>query len=132
MKIDFNHKFTQPDGKFIPERPPEMVKNDKGEMEEKKYPTFTLRNACINVLLGAKLVETVCPKCRHQFKEVEDISGEEKLRRYQLAMKIQNTKGLLDVGTKDIELLKKLIATVYSTLTSGQAWQVLDPHSESK
>ncbi len=132
MKIDFNYKFTDPDGTPMPERPPEMVKNDKGEMEEKKYPTFTLRKACINVLLGSRLVETTCPKCKYQFDKPEEIDGEEKLKRYQIAMKIQNSKGLLDIGTKDIELLKTRIALLYPTITSGQAWTILDPHSEKK
>ena len=130
MKININHKFTEPDGTPIPERQPQMVKNDKGEMEEKKYPTFTLKKACINVLLGSRLVEAKCPKCKHPFEKPEEIDGEEKLRRFQLVMKIQNSKATLDIGTKDIELLKKRIAILHPTLISGQAWQVLDPHSE--
>ncbi len=129
MKIDFNYKFTDPDGKFIPERPPEMVENKKGKMEEKKYPTFTLRKACINVLYGSKLVEDTCPKCGNLRDKQEVIDGEEKLKRHQLAMKIQNSKGLLDIGTKEIELLKERIAIIYPTMTSGQAWMILDPHS---
>ena len=132
MKIDFNYNFTEPDGTLIPERPPEMVENDKGEMEKKKYPTFTLKKACINVLLGSKVVEAKCPKCQHKFDKPEEVDGEEKLRRFQLTMQIQNSKDLLDVGTKDIELLKERIAAVYPTLTSGQAWAILDPHSEKK
>lgn len=132
MKIDFNYKFIEPDGKLIPEQPPEMVKNDKGEMEEKKYPPFTLRKACINVLYGSKLVENKCPKCGNLSEKPEVIDGEEKLKRHILAMKIQKSIGLLDIGTKDIELLKERIALVYPTLTSGQAWQILDPHSANK
>ena len=132
MKINFGYKFTNPGGTPLPERPPEMVKNEKGEMEEKKYPTFTLRKACINVLLGSRIVEIKCPKCKHQFDKPEKIDGEEKLRRWKLSMKIQNSKELLDIGTKDIELLKERIAAVYPTLTSGQAWSILDPHSENK
>ena len=132
MKINFGYKFTEPDGTFIPERLPEKVENDKGEMEEKTYPVFTLRKACINVLLGFKLIETKCPKCKHQFDKPEEIDGEEKLKRYQIAMRIQNSKGLLDMGTKEIELLKERIAAAHPTLISGQAWAILDPHSEAE
>ena len=64
MKIDFGHKSTEPDGTLLPERPPEMVKNDRGEMEEKNYPIFTLKKACVNVLLGLRLMGTICPKCK--------------------------------------------------------------------
>lgn len=131
MKIDVNYKFTELDGTIIPELPPEMEKID-GKMQEKKSPPFTLRKACANVLLGSRVMKIKCPKCGNMLDKPEEISGEEKLRRFQLATKIHNSTDLVDIGTKDIELLKERIAIIYPTMTSGQAWQVLDPHSEKK
>lgn len=52
-------------------------------------------------------------------------SGEEKFRRYELAMKIKNEKDV-DLPIEDVALIKKLIGSMYSPLVVGQAWKVLD------
>lgn len=129
MKIDFNYKFTELDGTIIPERPPIMEKDDKGETKEKKFPPFTLRKMCTDVLMGLRMKQIKCPKCGNELDQPEILTGEQKLERYDLAMRIQKSTGLLDLGTKEIEFLKKLIGIVYPQMTSGQAWQILDPHS---
>lgn len=128
MKIPFNHRFKTLDGKDIPERPEEEV---DGKKVKKEIPPFTLKTACVNVLLNPGVDEIVCPQCRHQIKKPEELTGEEKAGRFILATKIYNgdgSDGLVDIGTKDIELLKNLIAKNYPPLTVGQAWSVLDPH----
>lgn len=129
MKIDFNYKFKTLDGKVIPERPDEVEKDKDGkEVIKKKHPPFTLKTACVNVLLNTELDQIICPQCRTQIKSPKELSGEEKANRFMLATKIYNGNGLVDIGTKDIELLKDLIATNYPPLTAGQAWNILDPH----
>ncbi|MBA7652828.1 hypothetical protein ES703_60667 [subsurface metagenome] len=129
MKIDFNYKFKTLDGKVIPERPDEVERDKDGkEVIKKKHPPFTLKTACVNVLLNTDLDQVVCPQCRHQIKVPRELMGEEKANRFMLATKIFNGDGLADIGTKDIELLKDLIAKHYPPLTVGQAWETLDPH----
>ena len=123
MKIDFNYKFTELDGTIIPEQPPEMVKNDNGEMEEKKYPPFTLRKACTNVLVMREVDEKGRPK---------QLTGKEKVERYELAKKIHHSKGLVDLTVEEIALLKELVGRIYPPITVGQAFEILDPHSEKK
>ncbi len=109
MKIDFGYKFVDLDKEFIPSGPPEMIEKD-GKKVPKKRPPFTLRQLCANVLLGSRMIGFKCPKCGSAIDKPEELSGEEKTRRYVLATKIYDSKDLVDMGTKDIELLKKLIA----------------------
>ncbi len=123
MKIDVNYKFVELDGKIIPEQPPEMVKNDNGEMEEKKYPPFTLRKACTNVLVMREVDAQGRPK---------EMTGKQKVERYELAKKIHNSTGLVDLQAEEIALLKELIGRIFPPITVGQAFEILDPHSEKK
>ena len=120
IKIDFNYQFHEFDGTIIPERPPEMVKDDDGKMVEKKFPPFTLRMACINVL--------VMREQQQPGKPVKELTGEEKVKRYQLAQRIYDSKGLLDISPEEQVLLKQLIGRIYPPITVGQAFEILDPH----
>ncbi|HEC63811.1 MAG TPA: hypothetical protein ENI23_00790 [bacterium] len=123
MKIDFNYKFKNLDGTDIPERPPEMASID-GEMKKKTYPVFTLRTCCVNVL-------TMNPTSERGKPAVE-LTGKEKVGRYDFAKKIYDSKGLLDLEAEEITLLKDLIGKVYPPITVGQAYKILDPHSDKK
>lgn len=128
MKIDFNYKFKTLEGKIIPERSDEEIEDKDGKKSTKKHPPFTLKISCVNVLLNTDLDQIVCPQCGTQIKPPAEMTGEEKAKRFMLATKIYNGDGLVDIGTKDIELLKDLIAKNYPPLTVGQAWNILDPH----
>lgn len=137
MKIDFNYKFKTLKGDVIPEREDEIVKDKDGNVvkdkdgkeTKKKSPDFILKTACTNVLLNPGATEIVCPRCKTQIKKPEELTGEEKARRFMLATKIYNGENPIDIGTKNIELLKDLIAKIYpSNLIVGQAWSILDPH----
>ena len=132
MKINFSYKFKKMDGEIIPERPEEIVEKD-GQKTKKKFPAFTLRKICVNVLLNNNLDEIVCPRCKAQIKKSEEISGEEKSKRFMLATKIYNGDTLVDIGDDDIKLLKNLISKDYpSSLIVGQAWEILDPHEAAE
>ncbi|MBA7465156.1 hypothetical protein ES707_00318 [subsurface metagenome] len=123
MKIDFNYQFKTLDGKVIPERPDEEIVDKDGKKTTKKHPPFTLRKVCENVLLMPEIDENGEPK---------EISGEEKAKRYGLAKRIYTGTGSVDLQVEDIALLKKLIGRHYPTLTSGQAWEILDPHGAAE
>ena len=128
MKIDFNYRFKNLKGEDVPEQPDEVEKDKDGkEVVKKQHPFFTLKTACVNVLLNTELVQLICPQCKAQIKKPEELTGEEKVKRGLLATKIYKG-GLRDIGTKDIELLKELIAKHYPSLTVMQAWATLDPH----
>ena len=129
MKIDFNYKFVDLEKENIPTGPPEFEEKD-GKKVPKKIPPFRLRKLCANVLLGQRIIPFKCPKCGTQTDKAEDLSGEEKTRRYVLAIKIYDSTDLVDIGTKDIELLKKLISHAQTSIIVGQAWGILDPHGQ--
>lgn len=123
MKIDFNYKFTTLDGEVIPERPDEEIEDEGGKKTTKKHPPWTLRNISENVLLSQETDGTGKPK---------EMSGKEKCERYDLAMRIHKGKGLVDLQSEEISLLKKLIGRGYSTLIVGQAFEILDPHGAAE
>lgn len=126
MKIDFNYKFVNFDGSIIPERPdePEVIDGEPVLKDEKpvikKSPPFTLRTACVNVLTMREVDD------RGRAKE---ITGKEKVERYELAKRIYHSKELVDIRPEEQVLLKELIGRIYPPITVGQAFEILDPHS---
>lgn len=83
-----------------------VLNNDLGE-------PFKLRGILINALLAA-------------FQDEQNLSGEDKLYRWKLANKI-NDSVELEVKAEDIVLLKKLVAKAYAPIISGQVWEILEP-----
>ncbi|MCK4820877.1 hypothetical protein KA005_34245, partial [bacterium] len=128
-KIDFNYKFVNLDGKIIPEGPDRIEEDAQGKKTPVKSPPFTLRTACTNILLMSRMRQITCPKCKHVIEKPEELSPEEKSKRYQLATRIYGSKGLLDLQSEPIALLKKLIGKHHPEIIAGQAWEILDPHS---
>lgn len=52
--------------------------------------------------------------------------GDEKVKRYDLSLKIHNSNRKLDLKVEDIALIKKLIGEVYPPLVVGQAFKILE------
>ena len=134
MKIDINYKFKTLEGKDLPDQASilsvdkllsietwEEFKEFQGTLEKGK--PFTLRKACVNVLLMTEIDGSGRPK---------ELKGEQKVERYELAKDIHKSGPLIDLQSEQISLLKKLIARAYGPLTVGQAWKVLDPHEEAE
>lgn len=96
MKINFKQK----------------IKNfDDTDAVDESGKQVTLDVVCINALMSNNPEERV--------------SGDEKLKRYDLALKIKNSNEL-NLSSEDITLLKKLIGNVYSTLIVGQSYKMLE------
>ncbi len=132
-KVNFNYEFIELDGTVIPEQPNTVEEKKDGRKIKKTYPPFTLKKACVNMLSGAALDELICPHCGITLRTPEKLDGEEKCRRFELARKIYGANGEVDIGTKDIELIKELLArTLPTNLIVGQAWAVLDPVGDKK
>ena len=134
MKIDINYKFKTLEGKDISDQESglslEKVLSIETweEFEEfrvglKNAKPFTLRKACVNVLLMTEIDKNGRPK---------ELNGEEKVERFELAKNIHKSGPLIDLQSEQISLLKRLIARAYGPLTVGQAWKVLDPHEEAE
>jgi len=92
------------------------LKNIKGKVLKDNEKNVTLEDISINALLG-------------NYKD-ENIDGNEKLKRFNLATRINEANGELELENDDVTLIKDVIAKGYSTLVTARAWQILDPHKK--
>lgn len=74
--------------------------------------SITLRSIAIGALMAS-------------YKDEQDISGDEKLSRYELAVKI-NKGGKVEITAEEISKLKKLIGKGFNVLAVGQAYKLLE------
>lgn len=134
MKIDLGYRFKTLDGKDMTEQASDLRVEKLLTIETweefrefqrglKKGKPFTLRGACVNVLLLTELDATGRPK---------ELKPEDKVERFDLATAIHKSTGLFDMCPEDQVLLKKLIGRAYGPLTVGQAWKILDPHEDAE
>jgi hypothetical protein len=65
------------------------------------------------------------------YPDEQNLSGEEKTKRFSLALKIHEKKEV-PLTADEITLIKKLIAKNYNALITGRAWELLDPASVPK
>lgn len=63
------------------------------------------------------------------YPDEQNLSGEEKFKRYNLAVKI-NKGGEIEVSAEDISDLKKLIGKGFSVLAVGSAYKLLEANSK--
>lgn len=102
MRVMMNQQFADLDGVVVE--------------DDKKRP-FTLRVASMNALL----INT---------EEDRSISGEEKLARWELALKIKNSEEPVLLTAEEISLVKRLLARTYGTLIVGQAYKLFEEKDE--
>jgi len=102
MNIEFNRGLKNIDGSDMMER----------EKDGASEPS-TLKLVAVNALLS-------------QFVDEQDLSGNEKADRYNLAMRINGTLGATDLKVEEIALIKKLVGKAFSALIVGQAYQMLE------
>ncbi len=78
----------------------------------KKEP-LTMRIVCTNSLLT-------------QTQDDRNIDGNEKAKRFELAMRIYTEKEV-DLDIDELKMIKDLIGKTYGPLVVGQAYRILDP-----
>lgn len=84
---------------------------------------------------GSLLLSTVSTNALlSRFADEKDISGEDMVKRYDLALKIHNAPiPGLELNPEEIVLLRKLIAKGVGPLVCGRAWELLEtPIAPSK
>lgn len=59
-------------------------------------------------------------------QDEQNLAGEEKFKRFTLALKIKDG-GKIDLSAEDTAMLKKLIGKLYAPLVVGRAFPLLDP-----
>ncbi len=101
MNIDFTQVLKTIEGKDMVDQQTEQI--------------VTLKSIAVNGLMGNI--------------EGENPTGEEKLRRYELARDINTSfvnKDDLTMKTEDVALLKQLIGTMFATMVVGAAFPLLE------
>lgn len=90
----------------------------KAELKEKKAPELedlTLKHVIVNALLA-------------EFEaEANTITGEDKLRRYRLAMTVMDGKAEIELEAAQVVEIKDLIGKGWSPLIAGQSWELIEP-----
>lgn len=100
--IDFTSKLSQLDGSQFKDQTGKDVETTLGSVAE---------SALVN-----------------SYADEQNLPGEEKFRRYQLASKIHGAdRKNLVLSPEETALLKKLIAKAFPPLVVGKAWELLDP-----
>jgi hypothetical protein len=104
MLIDFTQLITDLSG--------EVVAYDDKPVSEGGKP-MTLGIAAVNALQSV-------------FEDERNLGGDEKMKRFLLAMKIHGASLPLDVTTDEAALIKKLVAKLPSILVYGRVANMLD------
>ena len=63
------------------------------------------------------------------FQDEQNLKGEDKVKRFSIARKIEDQRKDPVLTAEDIALIKNLVAKAYNPLVTGQAWKLLDPAS---
>ena len=63
------------------------------------------------------------------FPDEQSLKGEDKIKRYSIARKIEDQRKDPTLTADDIALIKSLIAKAYNPLVTGNSWKLLDPAS---
>ena len=118
MNVNFSYIFKDLEGHEI-EEPKEQLRKVMCEVCNKKEAlwaemrTVTLRRISCSALIA-------------NYEDERKLDGEEKVKRWNLAEKIQASNGSCELSTDEIVLIKKLIAKGFSALVVGQAFKVLE------
>ena len=102
MKIDFSQQIKYVDGSVL---------NKRGQTSDASDP-MTLGWCCVESLLATYVDEKA--------------TGDEKARRYDLAMKIYSSGGLLDLPVDDVSYIKGLCDKFFSPLIVGQTRRMME------
>jgi hypothetical protein len=60
------------------------------------------------------------------FQDESNLSGEEKLKRFELALKIKKAGETVCLVSDEVAYIKKLVGRAYGALIVGQTWKVLE------
>lgn len=113
MEIRMDRTMLDMNDKEILEQIPTGEKNLMGQDIMKDGPVVTLKTVAINALVAI-------------FQDEANISGEEKVKRWELAIRIKKGPDSMEMTAEEVSLVKKLIAKMYGPLISGQAWAYLE------
>lgn len=82
-------------------------------------------------IVEATLGRVVCTALTAAFADEQNLSGEDKVKRFALGMKVRGNAAAT-LTSDEITLLKKLVGKGFSPLIVGRCWELLDPASVPK
>lgn len=85
---------------------------DNVPMKDEKEVVILLENVAVNSLLATR--------------QDDNATGTEKVKRFALAMKINNVTEPVEVTAEEITLIKDLVGKVYTTIVVGRAYDLLE------
>lgn len=88
-----------------------VLTNLDGKALQNDGKNLTLRDVCASALL--------------QVSAQENIPGDEKVKRYTLALAVFSSKEDLDLAVEDVALIKKLVGEQFAPMVVGQVWGFL-------
>jgi len=98
MQLLLGKELLDLEGKAIPSQPGKLA---------------TVRGVCIEALLAT-------------YNDEAQLAGEEKLKRWELAVKIKNAVDPVEITVEETSLIKLLVGKAYSPLVVGQVWKILE------
>lgn len=110
MKIDFSQELKTIEG--------DILQRTRRKGDQITEEPATLRWAAVEALLTMPTQGTP--------------TGEEKGRRYELALKIQESNGSIDLGVDDVSFIKGICDDHFSPLVMGQTRKLLEGKTEEK
>lgn len=91
----------------------QLVTLEDKALEDENNKPVTLKKIVLNALVAT-------------YPGEENLAGDEKLKRWELALKIKNEPDPVSLKAEEVTEIKKLIAKMYGTLVVGQAFKMLD------
>ena len=109
MIVDVTQLITDLDGKPMEDKRPDHKKGDD-------IPDLTLRATLTSCLMA-------------NFDDEKDLSGADKLKRFNLANKINKAETTFKFGGEDLVLIKKLVAKACAISVTGRVFNMLEEES---
>lgn len=97
---------------FNPTTPLKTIKGD--ELKDPEGKPVTMGEIAVQALLATHVDDN---------GRAENPSGEEKMRRYMLAMKIEGATLPVDIKAEDVAKLKELVGKAFNPLVVGQFYE---------
>jgi hypothetical protein len=114
MQVLKNAQIVDMDGQVVREQVPTGEKNLMGQPVMKDGNVMTVGSVAINALLLS------------YEDEARTITGDEKVTRMHLALKIKRDQDPINMTAEEISLVKKLVGKAYGPMIVGQVWDLLE------
>lgn len=109
MRIKIDGIIKDMDGVALVKTPEEKDKDGK---VTRKRVDLSVQEACITALMT--------------WQPNDKVPGDEKFKRYELAMLVKGAKKELELPAEDVALIKKQVGDIFSPLVVGQVWNALE------